>query len=123
MKQVAVREAQINLSKLLQEPFEITRYGKVIAIVTPVNGKTLVGEFAPNLGHPDNPFPLKETRHGFCETHFERGAEYELKLVSYSDPNGIESEPKWICPKCIKRMESEVKRNGGRIVYKTANQE
>jgi len=36
MKQVTMREVQVNLSGLLKEPFEITRYGVVVAVVTPV---------------------------------------------------------------------------------------
>ena len=37
MKQVGIREAQINLSKLLQHlPFELIKYGKVVARVVDV---------------------------------------------------------------------------------------
>ena len=111
MKNVTVRQAQINLSKLLKElPFQITRYGKPIATVNGV-GEEIVSK-------PQETVQPIAQRYGFCEGHFERSKEYVLRLVAYETPDNMESAPKWICSGCISRIESEVKRNGGRIIFK-----
>jgi len=52
----------------------------------------------------DDGIPKK--MNGWCQVHFEKGVEYELKLITYEDENANPIiEKKWACPKCIEKYE------------------
>lgn len=48
---------------------------------------------------------------GWCEGHFEKGVSYKLKWVKRTTPDGMYSEDKWLCPKCI----AKAKENDNKI--------
>ena len=80
MKQVSIRELQVNLTTLLKDlPLEITRYGKVVAkIVTVRDGQTNFVE--PNVTvksedkeknvtvKPPNPYRSPTCEHGYLQS-------------------------------------------------------
>jgi len=114
MKKVSLRDFQLRPSDYLDKlPIVLTRYGKEVAVVHPRETIEEITRAAEEIASE-----VFGTRRGFCKGHFEKGVEYDLKKVAYEDVNGAEAEPKWLCPDCIKKMEGEVKRNGGRIIYK-----
>ena len=131
MKTVKLRDFQRQASIFLNDlPIVLTSKNVPVAIVHPLenkvgeNGEWVVSEKEPIS--QDN-MPLKAEKeivehlsekapeHGWCEEHFERGVEYPLKEISYEDIDGVIVWKKKICPKCIKKLESDIKLNGGKI--------
>jgi len=112
MDEINVRDFRKKLSFYLDNPpIAISKRGMVCAYLVkelPVEEKRV---------HKEEE-SVHKTLRGFCKGHFEKGVEYDLKKVAYEDVNGAEAEPKWLCPDCIEKMKSEVRRNGGKIIYK-----
>jgi len=64
---------------------------------------------------PDGSSHATNIREGFCELHFEQGKKYDLREAVYEDVNGNEVWNKWICEKCIKRIQES---NEGNLILK-----
>lgn len=44
---------------------------------------------------------------GWCQTHWEKGVDYELRYITWEDENGSPVvEKKWACPKCVTKYET-----------------
>ena len=66
MKQVGIRESQTKLTTLLKElPFEITRFGKVVAIVNSPEKYNLKPEAEPIKWKPNDLSKTKQAKGGF----------------------------------------------------------
>lgn len=113
MKQVGVGEAQAKLSDLLKDlPFEITKYGKVIAVVSSFS------QSVPQHTGSSSYIAGNEPKHkiGWCQKHFERGVAYPLTKVEYRDENDAPVFKGDVCPSCLadfKRLEKEK----GALIY------
>ena len=56
-----------------------------------------------DVGGPNPPLPAR----GWCETHFEKGATYELTRITWEDENGnIVVDKKLVCPMCLVKYKS-----------------
>ena len=106
MVTISLREFQLKPSKYVNNlPIGLTRYGRVIAILS-FPGKEEAIEEGPSRANM-----------GFCENHYQKGVEYPLKMVSLEDSSGELLWTKRICPHCIKRLEGDIKRYGGKLIY------
>lgn len=57
--------------------------------------------------------------YGYCEGHWDSAKrKFNRKLVTVEDNNGTEIlTRKWLCPKCIEKLEANVGNYGGHIDY------
>jgi len=112
MKEVSLREFQLKASQYLDKlPIILTRYNKPVAFVIKPTVDT-------NVSTPQKSVVTSQesvnTRYGYCEQHFEKGVQYQLTQVRFTDSNG-DSEEKWVCPSCLKSMERFAKEKGGKV--------
>ena len=57
-----------------------------------------------------------KTKWGWCEGHFEKGKEYDLRLISIEDNNAqVFVNRKWYCEECISKAQNNISRYGGSL--------
>jgi antitoxin (DNA-binding transcriptional repressor) of toxin-antitoxin stability system len=125
MKQVGIRELRTHISSFLKDlPFEITKNGKVVAVVSPPKKfndpspieylktddakKHILKSETVDFDDFDNQnIEKKPSKTGWCKAHFERNVEYPLQEVEYRDENDNVIFSGLACPKCIKKFKSK----------------
>lgn len=113
MNTISLRQFQLKAKYFLDKlPLTLTVYGKPVAIVnTFVNTfKESVNTMSDNLNGggitEKNLVNNKENR--WCQLHFEKGVQYDCKLITWEDENGnAVIKEKWACPKCIEMYEAK----------------
>jgi hypothetical protein len=113
MLTLPVRQFQLKASQYLKQlPITLTVYGVPVAIVNTFDEG--VNTKAETVSIPENSASISSTPStpevedfGFCQVHFEKGAEYILQLITWEDENGNPLiDKKLACPKCIEKYQN-----------------
>jgi hypothetical protein len=58
---------------------------------------------------------ISSPKKGFCQGHFEKGIEYELKQVTYEDERGEPVYTRQLCWECLEKIKTYQRYHGGTI--------